>query len=253
MPPTDTSATTGPGPGPGPVPPPDTDGEDTLDLELPDELVTLIASSPEADDAGDTRPGDLLAEMSDLLGHVADWGPVSTPAGVFHLVPVRIERDLPLLTRWMNDPVVAEFWELAGPEETTERHLRAQLSGDGRSVPCVGLLGGKPMSYWEIYRADLDPLARHYPARPHDIGVHLLIGGPADRGRGLGRTLLRAVADLAFGRRPACGRVVAEPDLRNIPSVAAFLGAGFRFSSEIDLPGKRAALMVRDRNLRHLL
>ena len=113
MPPTDTSATTGPGPGPGPVPPPDTDGEDTLDLELPDELVTLIASSPESGDAGDTSPGDLLAGMSDLLGHVADWGPVSTPAGVFHLVPVRIERDLPLLTRWMNDPVVAEFWELA--------------------------------------------------------------------------------------------------------------------------------------------
>ncbi|MGV9572720.1 GNAT family N-acetyltransferase, partial [Streptomyces nigra] len=33
--------------------------------------------------------------------------------------------------------------------------------------------GHTPMSYWEIYRADLDPLARHYPARPHDIGVHL--------------------------------------------------------------------------------
>ncbi|MEU6545073.1 GNAT family N-acetyltransferase [Streptomyces sp. NPDC046859] len=251
MPPTDTSAHT------DPAPPPDTDAEDTLDLELPDELVTLIASDTGRGDAGDAvpgaRPGEPLAGMSDLLDQVADWGPVSTPAGVFHLVPVRIERDLTLLSRWMNDPAVAEFWELAGPEDITERHLRAQLSGDGRSVPCVGLLDGTPMSYWEVYRADLDPLARYYPARPHDTGVHLLIGGPGDRGRGLGRTLLRAVADLAFGRRPACGRVVAEPDLRNTPSVAAFLGAGFRFSSEVELPHKRAALMVRDRNLRHLL
>jgi RimJ/RimL family protein N-acetyltransferase len=153
----------------------------------------------------------------------------------------------------MNDPAVAEFWELAGPESVAEEHLRRQLEGDGRSVPCLGVLDGAPMSYWEIYRADLDLLARHYPARPHDTGLHLLVGGVANRGRGLGSALLRAVADLVLDRRPACARVVAEPDLRNMPSVAAFLSAGFRFSAEVDLPGKRAALMVRDRSLRDLL
>ncbi|MEU6308770.1 GNAT family N-acetyltransferase [Streptomyces chartreusis] len=189
----------------------------------------------------------------DLLGDVADWGLVSTPAGALHLVPVRIERDLPIISRWMNDPAVTAFWGLAGPENAIEEHLRSQLVGDGRSVPCMGLLEGTPMSYWEIYRADLDPLARHYPARPHDTGVHLLIGGMGDRGRGIGGTLLRAVADLALDKRPACARVVAEPDIRNTPSVAAFLTAGFRFSAEIDLPAKRAALMIRDRSLRHLL
>ncbi|MDR6979244.1 RimJ/RimL family protein N-acetyltransferase [Streptomyces sp. 3330] len=183
---------------------------------------------------------------SDLLDRVGCWGPTATPAGVFHLVPVQVERDLPLVCRWMNDPVVAAFWELAGPESRTARHLRRQRA-DGRSVPCLGVLEGRPMSYWEIYRADLDPLACHYPARPHDTGVHLLIGGDADRGRGLGGRLLTAVADLILDRRPACTRVLAEPDLRNIPSIATFLGAGFRFLAEIDLPTKRAALMVRDR------
>jgi RimJ/RimL family protein N-acetyltransferase len=154
----------------------------------------------------------------------------------------------------MNDPAVAAFWELAGPQNMTEDHLRSQLSGDGRSVPCLGVLEGIPMSYWEIYRADLDPpLARHYPARPHDTGIHLLIGAVTDRGRGLGSILLRAVADLVLDRRPACTRVVAEPDIRNIPSITAFLSAGFRFSAEVDMPGKRAALMIRDRSLRDLM
>ncbi|MDF3298313.1 GNAT family N-acetyltransferase [Streptomyces tropicalis] len=223
--------------------PRDSDSEDTLDLRLPEDFVALFTET--------TRTGGLSRD--DLLDDVGDWGPVDTPAGAFQLVPVRIDRDLPLINRWMNDPAVAEFWDLAGAESVTEAHLRAQLDGDGRSVPCLGLLEDTPMSYWEIYRADLDPLARHYPARPHDTGVHLLLGGVADRGRGLGRTLLRAVADLILDRRPACGRVVAEPDLRNAPSVAAFLTAGFRFSTEIDLPAKRAALMVRDRPLRDLL
>jgi RimJ/RimL family protein N-acetyltransferase len=237
----------GPGPdaGPGSDPGGGTDCEDTLDLRLPDELIALFA--------GDTGSRDGSPDGDDLLDRVGGWGPARTPAGVFQLVPVRAERDLPLLARWMNDPAVAAFWELAGPESVVEEHVLRQLGGDGRSVPCLGVLDGTPMSYWEIYRADLDPLARHYPARPHDTGIHLLIGGVANRGRGLGSTLLRAVADRVLDKRPSCARVVAEPDLRNTPSVSAFLSAGFRFSAEVDLPGKRAALMVRDRALRELL
>ncbi|WP_371644655.1 GNAT family N-acetyltransferase [Streptomyces mirabilis] len=245
MPPTDASTDAGTAPvsdlGTDPGPGPGTDNEDTLDLRLPDELLALLGSEVES------------AGGEDLLDRIGGWGPIATPVGTFHLVPVRVERDLPLVSRWMNDPAVAEFWELAGPESVAEEHLRRQLDGDGRSVPCLGVLDGAPMSYWEIYRADLDLLARHYPARPHDTGLHLLVGGVANRGRGLGSALLRAVADLVLDRRPACARVVAEPDLRNMPSVAAFLSAGFRFSAEVDLPGKRAALMVRDRSLRGLL
>ncbi|GGM09068.1 N-acetyltransferase [Streptomyces fumigatiscleroticus] len=235
-----------------------TGSEDTLDLRLPEDFGALTgrdrseaAGAPERD-RGTARPA-AASPAGDLLDGVAGWGPTATEEGVFHLVPVRIERDLALISRWMNDPAVAAFWELSGPRRVTEEHVRAQLTGDGRSVPCLGVLQGTAMSYWEIYRADLDPLARHCPVRPHDTGVHLLIGDVAGRGRGLGSTLLRAVADLVLDRRPACTRVVAEPDLRNTPSVAAFLSAGFRFCAEVDLPRKRAALLVRDRSLRSLL
>ncbi|MEU9013712.1 GNAT family N-acetyltransferase [Streptomyces sp. NPDC048479] len=244
MPPTDAST----GTGAGPAPQLGGGAEDTLDLQLPEELFAPfredeLAFAPQRTDDG----------AGHLLDTPACWGPATTPLGPFQLVPVRIERDLALISRWMNDPAVAAFWELAGPESVTAGHLRAQLDGDGRSVPCLGVLSGTPMSYFEIYRADLDPLARHYPARPHDTGIHLLIGGVADRGRGVGSTLLRAVAELALDNRPRCARVIAEPDLRNTPSVSAFLSAGFRFSAEVDLPDKRAALMVRDRALRNLL
>ncbi|MEI7032925.1 GNAT family N-acetyltransferase [Streptomyces pratensis] len=222
--------------------------EDTLDLKLTEELLALIAQQrdPEPRDVRAARP----APGDELLGDPGAWPPAATGAGEFRLLPVRPERDLALLSRWMNDPAVAAFWELAGPESVTAEHLGRQLEGDGRSIPCLGVLDGAPMSYWEIYRADLDPLARHYPARPHDTGLHLLIGGVENRGRGVGATLLRAVADLVLDNLPRCGRVVAEPDLRNTPSVSAFLSAGFRFSAEVDLPDKRAALMMRDRPYR---
>lgn len=205
--------------------------------------------------AGQRLNADLLPLLAeaDLLDSPATWNSADTAAGSFRLEPVRPGRDLELLTRWMNDPAVAAFWELDGPADRTAAHLWTQLDGDGRSIPCLGLLDGTPMSYWEIYRADLDPLAQHYPARPHDTGIHLLIGDGTNRGRGLGTTLLRAVADLVLAHRPRCTRVIAEPDIRNTPSVSAFLSSGFRCSAEIDLPDKRAALMVRERALRNLL
>ncbi len=227
----------------------DRDNEDTIDLRLTEDLLSFLVQEDEPfPGRGGQDTGD-----GDLLDGLAGWGPVRTPVGLLHLVPVRAERDLPLIARWMNDPAVAVFWGLAGPRSVTEGHVRRQTDGDGRSVPCLGVLDGTPMSYWEIYRADLDPVARHCPARPHDTGVHFLIGGVADRGRGLGSALLRAVADLVLAKRPSCARVVAGPDLRNIPSVAAYLSAGFRFSAEADLPGRRVALMVRDRALRDVL
>ena len=171
MPPTDASTDTDAGPNSGP------DCEETLDLRLPRELLALRVR--EQPDLSALPPDD------DLLDHVADWGATTTSAGVFQLLPVHLGRDLPLIARWMNDPAVAAFWELAGDASVTERHLRAQLAGDGRSMPCLGVLDGTPMSYWEIYRADLDPLARSYPARPHDTGIHLLIGGAHRLGRHL--------------------------------------------------------------------
>ncbi|MBO8189048.1 GNAT family N-acetyltransferase [Streptomyces spirodelae] len=243
--------------------------EDTLHLGVPQKW-----SQPPAQRAGSSRasptPHPTRASRTDaeeaagqahtpplgvpaLLGVPADWPAVPTEAGLFQLMPVRLPRDLSLVSAWMNDPAVAAFWELSGPERVTEAHLRPQLEGDGRSVPCVGALDGTPMSYWELYRADLDPLARHCRIQPYDTGVHLLIGSAAHRGRGLGTLLLRTVADLVLDQLPRCTRVLAEPDVRNVPSVAAFLGAGFRLGAEIKLPGKRAALMVRDRELRHQL
>jgi acetyl CoA:N6-hydroxylysine acetyl transferase len=170
--------------------------------------------------------------------------------GEFQLRPVEPD-DLDLLVQWMNDPEVDRFWELAGPAERTATHLAARQAAE-HAIPYVGVLAGVPMSYWELYRADLDPLAAYYEAHEHDGGVHLLLGPEPFRGKGLAAPLLREVVDRMFAEDDRMTRIVAEPDVRNERSIRAFERAGFRRTSELRLPDKQAALMVRERHDRAL-
>lgn len=134
MPPTDASTDTGTSPHPG-------GPEDTLDLRLPEELLSLLRDT---DPATAHRTAPSVPPEDDLLDNPLAWGPATTAAGVFRLAPVSIDRDLSLISRWMNDPAVAAFWELPGPESVTAAHLRSQLDGDGRSSPA--------WAYWTAHR-----------------------------------------------------------------------------------------------------
>lgn len=174
----------------------------------------------------------------------ADRAPAGTPRGAFTVRALDRDADLAMLHAWVGDPAVARFWELDGPVDRLAAHLDRVLAST-HSRPYVGLLDDSPMSYWELYWAQQDPLAEHYDARPGDAGMHLLLGPERYRGVGLGRHLIRAVSDWQLAH-PRTARVVAEPDVRNTASVRAFEQAGFRRAADLTLPDKSAALMVRD-------
>ncbi len=167
-------------------------------------------------------------------------------SGEFSLRPLDLDGDLDLVHSWMNDPEVARYWRKPWPLDRIASYLREQLRSRHLD-PYLGVLDGLPMSYWEIYRADLDPLAQYYEAREHDAGVHMLLGPAECRGRGLAVDLFRAVSTWQLEADPRAARVVAEPDVENERVIRALERAGFRRVTDLDLPNKRAALMVRDR------
>ena len=63
-----------------------------------------------------------------------EWCDLVTRAGRFTLSPVRPDRDLPLLHRWFNDPVVDEYWELAGDPSRTADYLAEQRAAESASL-----------------------------------------------------------------------------------------------------------------------
>jgi RimJ/RimL family protein N-acetyltransferase len=167
-------------------------------------------------------------------------------SGEFSLRRLDPDRDLDLLHSWMNDPEVARFWKMPWPQIRIASYLHRQ-DRSTHSIPYLGELDGVPMSYWELYRADLDPLAQYYTAHEHDAGVHFLLGPAESRGRRLAVALLRTVSTWQLDGDPCATRVVGEPDADNVRTIRVAELAGFRHITDIVLPNKRAALMIRER------
>ncbi|MEU4241662.1 GNAT family N-acetyltransferase [Actinoplanes sp. NPDC026619] len=150
--------------------------------------------------------------------------------------------DAPLISEWMNEPHVALFWEQAWPPSRWSAVLEEQLAGDF-SRPCVVSFERKPMAYVEIYRTPRDVVGRQYRADPYDLGIHLAIGELGRTGQGLGRRLVRAVADGLAVADPRVRKVFADPDERHQIARRMFCGAGFQFLGIRDLGHKHAALL----------
>lgn len=203
--------------------------------------------------SGEVRPQPLPYEFPNpLRGAVgADVPGVPLPQldEGWSLRPVRITdsdgggSDVAAVHRWMNEPHVAVNWNQDWSLERWRAELATQLDGD-HSVPCIVSAGGRQVGYVELYRVARDKLAGCYPYDAHDLGVHIAIGERESIGRGMGSSLLRAVARGLLAADPECRRVVAEPNVHNGASIGAFGKAGFVREREVGLPGKNSALMV---------
>ncbi len=153
------------------------------------------------------------------------------------------DEHLALVHEWMNAPHVAEWWDLAGTAEEVRGYLVAQ-SALPHLEPWIACADGVPFAYVETYRAADDPLAEHYAAQPGDRGWHVLVGDVSYLGTGVPRALGRVVVDRLLDDGD---RVVCEPDVRNARMLAFCRALGGEVRAELELPGKRAALVVWER------
>jgi RimJ/RimL family protein N-acetyltransferase len=156
--------------------------------------------------------------------------------------------DASTIAWWMTQPHIQQWWNQDWSVERWAQAVEEQVAGE-HSIPCMTAVDGEDFGYVELYRVRHDRLAEYYASEEHDWGLHIAIGDTTRVGRGIGRRLLRSLADAVLRADPRCDRVVAEPDACNIPSVRAFAAAGFFTQGELQLPEKTALLMVRSRTV----
>ena len=180
----------------------------------------------------------LLRERAVYLEHAR------TRARTIWTRPIDPALDVDLVAAWMREPEVERYWAMAWPADRIADYL-ATHHADPHREAFVTFVDDTPVGYLEVYDPAHDVLGAHYPVEPGDVGAHVLIGDKDFRGR-YSVSLGLATNRFLFGR-PGVRRLVGEPDVRNhnFLSLLAFLG--FRKEAELDLPDKRAALMVCER------
>ncbi|MFT4035928.1 MAG: GNAT family N-acetyltransferase, partial [Patulibacter sp.] len=192
-----------------------------------------------------------IRDLDELVGDIADQSVYVTIANPLRsaaaaapvtLRPFDAGRDLDLLSAWMHDPQVAPWWRLDDGHDAVAQYVRAHAQ-QPHSAAWIAEHHGAAIAYVETYRVADDQLAEHYDARPGDRGFHLLVGDAGRRGTPVTTTLGRTIIAALFAQ-PGTTRVLCEPDTRNTRMLAWCAKLGGRTIAELELPEKRAALIM---------
>ncbi len=154
---------------------------------------------------------------------------------------VDIAQDLAPFNRWMNDPVVAHFWEEQGDLARHRAYLEV-IAADPRVIGLIGRLDGEAFGYFEVYWAKEDRIAPFCDAGDHDRGWHALIGEARFRGKAFLTAWMPSISHYMFLDDCRTQRIVIEPRADNRKMIKSLARCGYSLVKEFDFPHKRAML-----------
>lgn len=154
---------------------------------------------------------------------------------------MHIEQDLPIFNRWMNDEVVAEFWQEEG-DLAKHRDYLEKLRADPRVFCLIGCWDDEPFGYFEVYWAKEDRIAPYYDVADFDRGWHVLVGEAKFRGREFISAWMPSLSHYLFLDDCRTQRIVIEPRADNSKMIRSLAKAGYALLKEFDFPHKRAML-----------
>tara|TARA_Y100001960_G_scaffold278971_1_gene310826 strand:- start:1364 stop:2281 length:918 start_codon:yes stop_codon:yes gene_type:complete len=160
---------------------------------------------------------------------------------------LNINEDMPMFTRWMNDPRVAHFWEQAWSEEKLTEFAQERLA-DPHILPLIGEFNGQPFGYIEAYWVSEDRLSPYYDVQDFDRGIHLLVGEQNFRGPVFFNAWMRAISHYLFIDDNRTQRIVLEPRADNERLFNRILPMGYQKCFEFNFPHKRSALLMLQRD-----
>lgn len=133
------------------------------------------------------------------------------------------ESDLPLVAKWMSDPLVLQYF--GGRDDASdEARMRAQFAEETPDHRCVFAFNGQLIGY--IQFCPMERGEYGLPAHERVWGMDLYIGEPAFWNRGIGTQLLRASAEHLLARGYA-DRVTIDPEAWNTRAARCYEKAGF--------------------------
>jgi aminoglycoside 6'-N-acetyltransferase len=143
--------------------------------------------------------------------------------------------DFPVLAGWLEEPLVARWWNHETSAEALERDFGAAIDGREPTEMLVAMLDGRPFGLLQRYPIAAYPeyveeLSGLVAVPPGAISIDYLVGEPDLRARGVGTAMIAA----AVAHVPA--DVIVPVAAGNRRSWRALEKAGFERVAEGELP-----------------
>lgn len=181
----------------------------------------------------DGAVGPVLAV--DLSGDLLKFR--TDPGSRFSVRPMT-RGDLPDVTRWVNEPHVARWWDEDRSTEEVAARYEPALAGEEPTRLWIWELNGRSIGFGQDYLISDHPEYALLCSRPDAVGFDYAIGEPAFLGRGLGTSLIWVyLRDIVWPGYPGAQEFFAAPDNRNAASLRLLAKLGFRQGLWFDEPG----------------
>ncbi|MEK2645546.1 GNAT family N-acetyltransferase [Bdellovibrio sp. BCCA] len=156
--------------------------------------------------------------------------------------PLSFEKDFAIYSKWMNQPYIAQWWGLNKSREDLAKKLLSELE-DAHQELYIGMIDGKPVSYWEKYWLKEDVLSQYIKTEPYDQGLHFLIGETDYLGRTHTSASIAAFTKMVF-EDPRTQNLIGEPDVRNVKVLRYAKDNCFEKREVVVLPERTSVITV---------
>ena len=159
--------------------------------------------------------------------------PVETPGDVALTWRPLTAADLPLLTEWLREPLVARWWNHDTTAEAVQRDFGPSVRGEEPGEDLVIFVDGEPIGLLQRsaireYPEDFAEFATIVDVPDGAVELDYLIGDATWRGRGLGPRIIAAAVEDTWSAYPAAAAVLVAVVAANTASWRALEKAGLR-------------------------
>jgi aminoglycoside 6'-N-acetyltransferase len=149
-------------------------------------------------------------------------------------------RDFGLLAQWLDEPLVARWWNHETTPDALERDFGAGIDRSDPVEVYIASLDAQPFGLIQRYRLDDEPeflaeVRSVCAVAPGALSMDYLIGVPARRGRGLAAAMITALVADSWTHYPGSSAVVVPVVVGNVASWRTLERAGLRRIAAGDL------------------